>query len=94
MSLLPLKMNQDTIEKMILLAWVWFTIKFLFFSYWEILFWPPIILLLDGSLHLNTLHQERIPGDMDPEAIGHTTQEDCKFRETFSQFGQIDTKID
>ncbi|GFY57516.1 hypothetical protein TNIN_405161 [Trichonephila inaurata madagascariensis] len=86
-------MNQDTTEIMILLAWVWFTIRFLYFSYWEILFWPPIILLLDGSRHFNTLHQKRIPGYLDPEAIDHSTQEDCKFQERYKHSASLDRLI-
>ncbi|GFY43928.1 hypothetical protein TNIN_208401 [Trichonephila inaurata madagascariensis] len=86
-------MNQDTIDKMILLAWVWFTIKFLFFSYWEILFWPIIILLLDGSRHVNTLDQERIPGDMDPESLGRTTQETCKIQDQYKHSASLDILI-
>ncbi|GFR05632.1 hypothetical protein TNCT_588441 [Trichonephila clavata] len=86
-------MNQDPTEKMILLAWVWFIIRFLFFSYWEILFWLPIILLLDGSCHVNTLEQERIPGDMDPEAFGHIALEECKFKETNEHSASLDRLI-
>ncbi|GFY54838.1 hypothetical protein TNIN_174281 [Trichonephila inaurata madagascariensis] len=86
-------MNQDTTEIMILLSWVWFTIQFLFFGYWEILFWPPIILLLHGSCHANTSHQERIPGDLDPEAIGDNTQEDCKFQERYTHTASLDRMI-
>ncbi|GFV81878.1 hypothetical protein TNCV_1057651 [Trichonephila clavipes] len=85
-------MNQDTTNKMILLSWVWFTIKFLFFSYWEILFWPSIILLLDGSRHVNISDQERIPGDMDPEANGRTTQE-YKFQEQNKHSTSLDRLI-
>ncbi|GFY47347.1 hypothetical protein TNIN_209021 [Trichonephila inaurata madagascariensis] len=86
-------MNQDTTEKMILFAWMWFTIKFLFFSYWEIMFWPPIILLLHGSLHFNTLNKERIPGDSDPKAFGRTTQEDSKFKESYEHSSSLDKLI-
>ncbi|GFR25327.1 hypothetical protein TNCT_199861 [Trichonephila clavata] len=86
-------MNQDTTDKMILLAWVWFTIKFLFFSYWEILFWPPIILLLDGSRHVSILDQEKIPGDLDPVAFGRTTQETCKIQEQYKHSADLDRLI-
>ncbi|GFW74821.1 hypothetical protein TNCV_5138001 [Trichonephila clavipes] len=89
----PSKMNQDTTERMILLAWVWFTIQFLFFSYWEILFWPTIILLLHGSRRVNTSHQERILGDLDPEAISQTTQEDCKYRDKHTHTASLDRMI-
>ncbi|GFY73807.1 hypothetical protein TNIN_202751 [Trichonephila inaurata madagascariensis] len=90
---MPSKMNQDTTERMILLTWVWFTIQFLFFSYWEILFWPPIILLLHGSRHVNTSHQERIPGDLDPEAIGQTTQEGCKYQDIYTHTASLNRMI-
>ncbi|GFY77556.1 hypothetical protein TNIN_393111 [Trichonephila inaurata madagascariensis] len=86
-------MNQNPNEKMILFAWVWFTISFLFFSYWEILFWPPIIILLHGSRHVNTSHQERIMGDRDPKAIGHSTQEDCKFQNRYTHTASLDRMI-
>ncbi|GFR15728.1 hypothetical protein TNCT_286861 [Trichonephila clavata] len=85
-------MNQDTTDKMILLAWVWFTIKFLFFSYWEILFWPLIIYLLDGSRHFNTLHEERT-GGLDPEAFGRSTQVDCKIQEQYKHSADLDRLI-
>ncbi|GFV75742.1 hypothetical protein TNCV_1756701 [Trichonephila clavipes] len=86
-------MNQDNIDKRILLAWVWFTVKFLFFSYWEILFWPLIILLLDGSRHGNTLDEEQMPGDMDPRAFGHTTKEHCKIRDQYKHLASLDRLI-
>ncbi|GFR30794.1 hypothetical protein TNCT_328221 [Trichonephila clavata] len=86
-------MNQDTTDKMILLAWVWFTITFLFFSYWEILFWPLIIFLLDGSRHVNTLNQERKPGDRDPEVFGRTAQETNKIQDQYKHSTSLDKLI-
>ncbi|GFW05116.1 hypothetical protein TNCV_599101 [Trichonephila clavipes] len=62
-------------------------------TYWEILFWPPIILLLHGSRHINTLHQERIPGDSNAEAVGHNTQENCKFEESYKHSASLDRLI-
>ncbi|GFX65073.1 hypothetical protein TNCV_452111 [Trichonephila clavipes] len=60
--------------------------------YWEILFWP-LILLLDGSRHFNTLDQERVLGDLDPEVFGRNTQEDCKFKETYEHSSSLDRLI-
>ncbi|GFV40639.1 hypothetical protein TNCV_2117151 [Trichonephila clavipes] len=57
------------------------------------MFWPSIILLLHGSLHFNTLDQERIPGDSDPKAFGHTTREDSKFKESYDHSSSLDRLI-
>ncbi|GFQ69009.1 hypothetical protein TNCT_642971 [Trichonephila clavata] len=76
-------MNQDSLNKIILLVWAWFAIRFLFFNYWDILLLPPIILLLDGFHEKNTKNHEKKPGDEDPKAKGHTMEEDSKFQERY-----------
>ncbi|GFQ77797.1 hypothetical protein TNCT_352361 [Trichonephila clavata] len=72
-------MNQGFLDKMILLVWLYVAIRFLFFSYWDIVFLPPILLLLDGFQNNITSHQN-LSGDSDPEAIGRRTQKDSKFK--------------
>ncbi|GFR01521.1 hypothetical protein TNCT_430731 [Trichonephila clavata] len=74
-------MNQETLDKMILLLWVRFSIRFLFFSYWDILLLPPLIILLAGFQKNNNMHHEKQSGDLDPEAKGRHKQEDTKLQE-------------
>ncbi|GFY45051.1 hypothetical protein TNIN_34331 [Trichonephila inaurata madagascariensis] len=76
-------MNQDSIDKIILLVSAWFAIRFLLFNYWDILLLPPIILLLDEFHEKSTKNQEKQPGDVDPKAKGHTAEENSKFQEHY-----------
>ncbi|GFY56357.1 hypothetical protein TNIN_462341 [Trichonephila inaurata madagascariensis] len=41
-------MDPKTLEKTILLVWLYFTIRILFVTYWDALFLPPILLVLDS----------------------------------------------
>ncbi|GFY40091.1 hypothetical protein TNIN_423441 [Trichonephila inaurata madagascariensis] len=75
---------------MILLVWACFTIRFLFFSYWDIVYLPPILLLLDGFQRNN---DEQLSGDSDPEAIGRHTQEDRKFKKKGKHTASLDILI-
>ncbi|GFY76638.1 hypothetical protein TNIN_26831 [Trichonephila inaurata madagascariensis] len=83
-------MNQDTLDKIILLVWVCFSIRFLFFSYWDIVFLPPILILLDG-LH-NIEDHEQVSGDSNPEAGGRYTQ-GSKFKEQKKHFTSLDILV-
>ncbi|GFY73831.1 hypothetical protein TNIN_14711 [Trichonephila inaurata madagascariensis] len=87
-------MNQDSLDKTILLVWAWFAIRFLFFNYWDILLLPPILLLLDGFHDNYTKIHEKQPGDGDPEAKGHTTEEDSKFQECYKHTISLDKLIE
>ncbi|GFX87948.1 hypothetical protein TNCV_4374131 [Trichonephila clavipes] len=87
-------MNQDSIDKFILHVWVWFTIRFLFLNCWDILLLPPILLLLDGFHEINTKKHEKQLGDGDPEAKGHTTEEDSKFQERYKHTISLDRLIE
>ncbi|GFR29903.1 hypothetical protein TNCT_640041 [Trichonephila clavata] len=78
---------------MILLVWAWFSIRFLFFSYWEILFLPPILVLLDGFYNTTTIRREKQLGDSNPEALGRHTQEDSKFQEQRKHSASLDKLI-
>ncbi|GFU05007.1 hypothetical protein TNCV_4496621 [Trichonephila clavipes] len=86
-------MNQETVDKMILLLWVCFTIRFLFFSYWDILILPPILILIDSArFHNNTQDQEHLSEDTNPEAKSHHTQ-DSKFKEQRKHFTSLDILV-
>ncbi|GFT11495.1 hypothetical protein TNCV_2523141 [Trichonephila clavipes] len=74
-------MNQEAIDKMILLLWVWYSIRFLFFSYWDILLSLPIIILLHGLQKNNNIHLGKQSGDWDPKAKRYHTQEGTKMQE-------------
>ncbi|GFS96185.1 hypothetical protein TNCV_1141561 [Trichonephila clavipes] len=74
-------MNQESIDKMILLLWVWYSIRFLFFSYWDILLSLPIIILLHGLQKNNNIHLGNQSGDWDPKAKSYHAQEDTKLKE-------------
>ncbi|GFQ71321.1 hypothetical protein TNCT_207471 [Trichonephila clavata] len=41
-------MDHKTVEKTILLVWLYFTIRILFVTYWDALFLPPILIVLDN----------------------------------------------
>ncbi|GFV49835.1 hypothetical protein TNCV_1391171 [Trichonephila clavipes] len=41
-------MDPKTLEKIILLVWLYFTIRILFVTYWDVLFLPPILIILDS----------------------------------------------
>ncbi|GFY79241.1 hypothetical protein TNIN_91081 [Trichonephila inaurata madagascariensis] len=81
---------------MILLFWVCFSIRFLFFSSCDILFLPPLLLLFDAFQNNNNI-QGQLSGDSDPEAKrppdtgGQKIQEE---RETYSKFRYINTDHD
>ncbi|GFQ80838.1 hypothetical protein TNCT_704391 [Trichonephila clavata] len=85
-------MNQENLDKMILLVWVCFSIRFLFFSYWDILLWPPILLLVN-EFNKNIQNHELSSGDSEPEAIGRHTQEESKFKEQKKRLTSLDFLI-
>ncbi|GFT79534.1 hypothetical protein TNCV_1325971 [Trichonephila clavipes] len=85
-------MNQETVDKMILLVWVCFSIRFLFFSYWDILLLPPILILFD-EFRKNIQHHENLSGDSNSEAIGRQTQEDSKFKDQRKSLISLDILI-
>ncbi|GFS63171.1 hypothetical protein NPIL_68571 [Nephila pilipes] len=80
------------LEKVILFVWLWFSIRFLFFNYWEILFLWPILIILDGQFQNNTQHQETL-GDKSPPEIGQTTQKETKFNEQRPHSADLDKLI-
>ncbi|GFW82973.1 hypothetical protein TNCV_4604001 [Trichonephila clavipes] len=41
-------MDHKTLAKIILLVWLYFTIRILFVTYWDVLFLPPILIILDS----------------------------------------------
>ncbi|GFY24739.1 hypothetical protein TNCV_1017851 [Trichonephila clavipes] len=41
-------MDNKTLEKIILLVWLYFTIRILFVTYWDVLFLPPLLIILDS----------------------------------------------
>ncbi|GFV34088.1 hypothetical protein TNCV_4121851 [Trichonephila clavipes] len=41
-------MDSKILAKAILLVWLYFTIRILFVTYWDVLFLPPILLILDS----------------------------------------------
>ncbi|GFR12473.1 hypothetical protein TNCT_373991 [Trichonephila clavata] len=41
-------MDHKTLEKAILLVWLYFTIRILFVTYWDALFLPPVLIVLDS----------------------------------------------
>ncbi|GFU35339.1 hypothetical protein NPIL_89251 [Nephila pilipes] len=77
---------------MILFAWLWFTIRFLFFNYWEIIFLLPILISLDGLFEINTKHQEH-QGDKDPPEIGLATQKETEINEQRTYSTELDILI-
>ncbi|GFV25666.1 hypothetical protein TNCV_3851501 [Trichonephila clavipes] len=58
--------------------------------YWDIVFLPPILILLDG-LH-NIEDHEQVSGDSNPEARGHHTQ-GSKFKEQKKHFTSLDILV-
>ncbi|GFW89268.1 hypothetical protein TNCV_4934361 [Trichonephila clavipes] len=84
-------MNQETMDKMILLVWVYVSIRFFFFSYWDIVFLPPLILLFDAFQ--NNSIQEQLSADLDPKSIGCRTQEDKKFKKPGKHTASLDILI-
>ncbi|GFQ66712.1 hypothetical protein TNCT_514461 [Trichonephila clavata] len=78
---------------MVLLVWMCFSIRFLFFSHWDILLLPPILILLD-EFHKNIQDHEQLPGDWNSEAIGRHMQEDSKFKEQRENFASFDISTD
>ncbi|GFY57129.1 hypothetical protein TNIN_409621 [Trichonephila inaurata madagascariensis] len=73
---------------MILMVWVYFSIRFLFFSYWGIVFLPPLFLLFDEFQNNNS--QGQLLEDSDPEARGHRTKEDRKFKKQGKPTASLD----
>ncbi|GFV50578.1 hypothetical protein TNCV_3122751 [Trichonephila clavipes] len=85
-------MNQETLDKIILLVWVCCSIRFLFFSYWDIVFLPPLLLLFDAFQNNNNI-QGQLSGDLDPEARGHRKQEDKKLKKQGKHTASLDILI-
>ncbi|GFU04909.1 hypothetical protein TNCV_1290211 [Trichonephila clavipes] len=85
-------MNQENLDKMILLLWVCFTIRFLFFSYWDILILPPILILIDTARFHNTQDQEHLSGVTNPEARDRHTQ-DSKVKDQRKHFTSLDILV-
>ncbi|GFS58690.1 hypothetical protein TNCV_4518371 [Trichonephila clavipes] len=85
-------MNQEALDKMILLVWLCFSIQFLFFSYWNILILPPILLLFDEFNKYIQNHQT-LAGDSEPEEIVHHTEDDSKFKEQRKHYTSLDILI-
>ncbi|GFY64481.1 hypothetical protein TNIN_457501 [Trichonephila inaurata madagascariensis] len=69
------------------------SIRFFFFSYWDILLLPPLIVLLERLQKNNNIHCGKQSGDWDPEAKGLHTQEDTKLQETRKHSISVDLLI-
>ncbi|GFT31722.1 hypothetical protein NPIL_546201 [Nephila pilipes] len=84
-------MDEKVIEKAILLVWFLFSIRFLFFSYWDILFLPPILIILDGLFKENIKKEEQQRGDKSPLGIG--AQKDNQIQERLKHSIDLDRLI-
>ncbi|GFW89300.1 hypothetical protein TNCV_4934681 [Trichonephila clavipes] len=85
-------MNQDTLDKIILLLWVFVSIRFFFFSYWDIVFLPPLLLLFDAFQNGNNI-QGQLSGDLEPKSIVRRAQEDRKFKKQGKHTASLDILI-
>ncbi|GFS92721.1 hypothetical protein NPIL_160591 [Nephila pilipes] len=85
-------MDNKTIEKMILLVWLFFTFRFIFISHWEILFLWPVLIFLDGLIQQNITKQKE-QGDNNPRGIGINPQEMTKIQEPQKHTMDLDKLI-
>ncbi|GFY55346.1 hypothetical protein TNIN_437651 [Trichonephila inaurata madagascariensis] len=56
-------MDPKILEKTILLVWLYFTIRILFVTYWDVLFLPPILIILDSLFEDSKSDNQTQTGD-------------------------------